>query len=88
MSIETGQEYPKSRKLKKADGTIAYIWDGKLHNWDGPAYIPQGNNRKAEYYLYGIIKEKEDWQEMRSQREGIPFYKNQSMKSQLSDYRN
>ena len=88
MGIETGQEYPKSRKLKKVDGTIAYIWDGKLHNWDGPAYIPEGNNRKAEYYLYGMLKTKDDWKEMRSQREGIPFYKNQSMKSQLSDYRN
>ena len=88
MGIETGQEYPKSRKLKKADGTIAYIWDGKLHNWDGPAYIPEGNDRKAVYYLYGMLKTKDDWKEMRSQREGIPFYKNQSMKNQLSDYRN
>jgi len=88
MATETGQEYPKSRKLKKADGTIAYIWDGKLHNWDGPALIPEGNEKKAEYYLYGIIKTKDDWNEMRRQREGIPYYKNQSMKSQLSDYRN
>ena len=31
-----------SQKLKKADGTIAYIWDNKFHNWDGPALIPEG----------------------------------------------
>jgi hypothetical protein len=89
MSIETGQTYPKSRKLiKPEDGTIAYTWDGKLHNWDGPALLPEGKTKNAEYYLYGIQKTEEDWKEMRRQREGIPFYKNQSMKSQLSDYRN
>ena len=47
-------EWPSSQKLKKADGTIAYIWDNKLHNWDGPALIPEGNEKKAEYYIYGI----------------------------------
>ena len=26
------KDWPKSQKLKKADGTIAYIWDNKLHN--------------------------------------------------------
>ena len=89
MSIETGQSFPKPRKLiKPEDGTIAYTWDGKLHNWDGPALLPEGKRKNAEYYLYGMQKTKEEWNEMKSQREGIPFYKNQSMKSQLSDYRN
>ena len=88
MGIETGQTFPKSRKLSKPDGTIAYTWDGKLHNWDGPALIPEGNKRQAEYYLYGILQSKDEWGEARRQREGVPFYKNQSMKSKLSDYRN
>ena len=81
-------EWPSSQKLKKADGTIIHIWDNKFHNWEGPAYIPQGNMKKREYYLYGMQKTKEEWKELRRQREGIPFYKNQSMKSKLSDYRN
>lgn len=80
--------FPQSRKLSKPDGTIAYTWDGKMHNWEGPAYIPEGNTRKAEYYLYGVKMTKEEWQEARSQREGLPYYKNQSMKAKLSDYRN
>ena len=80
--------FPKSKKLSKPDGTIAYTWDGKLHNWEGPALIPEGNTKKAEYYLYGLPLEKEQWEEKRAQREGLPFYKNQSMKSKLSDYRN
>lgn len=89
MSIETGQAFPKSRRLiKPEDGTIAYTWDNKLHNWDGPALLPEGKTKNAEYYLYGFQKTKEEWKEMRSQREGIPFYKNQSMKNDLSDYRN
>jgi hypothetical protein len=80
--------FPQSRKLKSPDGTIAYVWDGKLHNWEGPAYIPQGNEKQAEYHLYGVKMTLEDWKETRNQREGLPYYKNQSMKSQLSDYRN
>ena len=63
------------------DGTIAYIWDGKLHNWEGPALIPEGISRKGEYHLYGMQNTKDEWKEMRQQREGIPYYKNQSMKA-------
>ena len=48
--------FPQSRKLRKADGTIAYIWDGKLHRWDGPALIPEGDMKRKEYYLYGLLK--------------------------------
>jgi len=80
--------FPQSRKLRKADGTIAYIWDGKLHRWDGPALTPEGNSKKAEYYLYGLQKTKDEWKEARSQREGLPYYKNSSMKGKLSDTRN
>ena len=46
------EKWELTKKLTKTDGTIAYIWDGKLHNWDGPALIPEGNMRKREYYLY------------------------------------
>ena len=81
-------KWPTPTKTKTPDGTILHHWDGKLHNWDGPALIPEGNNRKAEYYLYGVKMDKDEWSETRRQREGVPFYKNQSMKSKLSDYRN
>ena len=80
--------FPQSRKLKKADGTIAYVWDGKLHNWEGYALIPEGIEKNREYHLYGIKHTKEESKEARSQREGLPYYKNQSMKAHLSDYRN
>ena len=88
MKIESGQPFPQSKRLKKADGTIAYVWDGKLHNWEGPALIPEGNNRKKEYYLYGMQKTLDEWKEMRKQREGLPYYKNQSMKNKLDQHRN
>ena len=82
------EKWEQSKTLKKADGTVAVIWEGRLHNWDGPAYIPQGNKRKAEYHIYGIKYSKEEWNERRKQRTGVPYYKNQSMKNKLSDYRN
>jgi len=88
MAKTTKTPFPQSKKLKKADGTIAYVWDGKLHNWEGHALIPEGNERKGEYHLYGIQHTKEEWSEIRQQREGLPYYKNQSMKASLSDYRN
>jgi hypothetical protein len=67
--------FPQSKKLKKVDGTIAYIWDGKLHNWEGPALIPEGNEKKGEYYLYGIPYSKEDFKEAIRQQTGLPWYK-------------
>jgi hypothetical protein len=72
--------FPQSKKLKKADGTIAYIWDNKLHNWSGPALIPEGNEKKSEYYLYGIQKTKEEWTEAIRQQSGLPWYKQASPK--------
>lgn len=80
MSNQIERTWEPSKKLKKPDGTIAYVWDGKLHNWDGPAYIPEGDERKAEYYLYGIKKSKEEHKEAIRQQTGLPWYKNPSMK--------
>ena len=82
------EKWEQSKRLKKADGTIAVVWEGRLHNWDGTALIPEGNEKKAEYYIYGIKYSKAEWSDRRRQREGLPYYKNQSMKSKLTDYRN
>jgi hypothetical protein len=73
------EKWEPTKKLTKADGTIAYIWEGNLHNWDGPALIPEGNMRKREYYLYGIRKTEEQWKDARKDREGLPFYKKASV---------
>lgn len=81
-------KYPKLRKLTQSDGTKAISWDDKLHNWDGPALIPEGDKKRAEYYLYGVKYSKDEWKEIKNQREGLPYYKNQSMKNKLDNYRN
>jgi hypothetical protein len=41
------KSYKPSKKLTTSDGTIMYTFDGKLHNWEGPALIPEGNNRRT-----------------------------------------
>ena len=64
-----------TKKMKTTDGSIIYHLDGKMHNWDGPAYIPQGNKRAAEYYLFGIKHTKEQWEEKKKDVNGVPFYK-------------
>ena len=68
-------KYQPTRKISTADGNIMYMFDGKLHNWEGPALIPQGNTRLREYYLNGIKYTEEKWKEACKSREGLPWYK-------------
>lgn len=67
-------EYPKQKKITTKDGTVMHTWDKKLHSWVGPALIPQGNNKLAEYYIFGIKYSKDKWDEMKKeQAKGIPL---------------
>jgi hypothetical protein len=76
-------KYQPSRKIKTSDGTEMYMFDRKLHNWEGPALIPQGNKRLREYYLNGIKYTEEEWKERLKTREGLPFYKGSSAKTRF-----
>ena len=78
--IRGKETFPKTKRLKAPDGTIAYYWDNKLHNWEGPALIPEGNNRLREYYLYGIKKTEDEWKEAKRDGNGLPWYKNPAYK--------
>jgi hypothetical protein len=73
--MKENEKYQPSRKITTADGTIMYTFDGKLHNWNGPALIPEGNKRKREYYLNGIKMTEAQWKEALKNREGLPWYK-------------
>jgi hypothetical protein len=68
-----------TKTLKSGDGTIIYYSNlgdtNKLHNWDGPALVPQGNMKLAEYYIYGIKYSKEDWIERKRDTNGLPWFK-------------
>ena len=77
----------KVRKVSKIeeDGskTIAHVFQtgniAKLHNWDEPALVNKEQKVK-EYYLNGIQYTEDEWNEIRKGREGLPWYKNPSMK--------
>ena len=64
------------------------VW--RFHRWDGPAIQPL--NRESEFskgwYLHGIPYTEDTYNQLMQQREGLPWYKNPSMKNQISDYRN
>jgi hypothetical protein len=77
------EKYQPSRKITTADKTVMYMFDGKLHNWEGPALIPQGDNRKREYYLNGIKMSQEQWKEALKGREGLPWYKGSGAKARF-----
>jgi hypothetical protein len=65
----------ETKKLKTKDGTIVYYLDGKMHNFDGPAYLPQGNKRAAEYYVFGVKFTKDQFDNIKKDNNGVPFYK-------------
>ena len=77
------QNYKPSKKVTTADGTIMLTFDGKLHNWEGPALIPQGDNRKREYYLNGVKMTQPQWKEALKGREGLPWYKGSGAKARF-----
>ena len=79
----SSQDY-KLRTLKSPDGRVITYFDGKLHNWDGPALKPpKGTKQKDEYYLYGIPYTKDEWIEARKDRNGVPPEKNPQVKSRF-----
>jgi hypothetical protein len=86
MENQTNRKFAPSKKLAKPDGTIAYTFDNKLHNWEGPALIPEGNNRKREYYLNGIQLTELEWKAARKEREGLPWYKGASGKGSTNRF--
>ena len=50
-----------------------------FHSEDGPALINKEQKRK-EYYLNGIEYDFDTWNEIMKGKEGLPWYKNPSMK--------
>ena len=74
------EDFPKSRKLVSPDGTIVYLWDNKLHNWEGPARIPEGNMKKREYYIYGFQYTEEEWKDRKKSGKGLPWFKDPRFK--------
>ena len=50
-----------------------------FHNEEGPALINKEQKRK-EYYLNGIEYDFDTWNEIMKGKEGLPWYKNPSMK--------
>ena len=56
----------------------------KHHNPDGPAIEPAKQDDRSvtkKYYLYGIEKTKDEFKEYNQEKEGLPWYKNPSMKA-------
>jgi len=70
MSVDTTLQ---TKKFTSTDGTIRYMKDGKLHNWEGPAIItPEG---KEEYYINGTQHTKDSWKKARKDGVGLPWFK-------------
>lgn len=69
-----------SKKVKLKDGTIMFVYNNKLHNWDGAALIPQGNKKKAKYYIHGIEYSLKDFKKAQSDRNGVPYHKQANLR--------
>lgn len=64
------------KKITTADGTIMYTLHGKLHSLTGPALIPQGLNRKREYYINGNPMTEKQWTDSKRAQKGTQMPKN------------
>ena len=71
----------ETRRTETKDGSVVYSWMGKMHCWEGPAYIPQGNKRASEYWLFGFKYTKDQWEERKKDVNGVPFYKTAAAKA-------
>ena len=70
--IEEDGSKTQARVLQVGDRAV-------FHDEDGPALINKEQKRK-EYYLNGIEYDYETWNEIMKGKEGLPWYKNPSMK--------
>lgn len=62
----------QTRTLKSTDGRIITYFNGVLHSWDGPALVhPKDSKIKPEYYLYGIQYTKDEWLEIKRDRNRV-----------------
>lgn len=63
----------QTKKFTSPDGTVRYLKDGKLHNWEGPALIhPDG---KEEYFINGAPHTKDSHHKAKRDGIGLPWYK-------------
>ena len=59
--------------FKSQDGTLRYMKDGKLHNWEGPAVVhPDG---KEEYFINGLSYTKDGHHKAKKSGDGLPWFK-------------
>lgn len=76
-------DYAKEKTIKTSDGTVLHLLNNQPHSWEHAAIIyPKSLKKKDEYYIYGIKYEKENWNEMRKNTDGSPYYKSASFKGE------
>jgi hypothetical protein len=75
------------KKMRTTDKTTIYYLDGKIHNWDGPALIPKGNKRLAEYYLFGINTQKSNGKRRKKMLMDSHSTKHQLVKLQVLEFK-
>ena len=80
---EPKEDY-STRTFKTPDGITISFFDNKFHNWDGPSIrYPSYMKKKSEYYLYGFLKTRDEWMEIRKDRNGIPPDKNPQVQARF-----
>jgi hypothetical protein len=82
------QEKVFETRTIRSQGSLIYLFkeqgqeSWKIHNWDGPAIEPIESDSalKESYFLYGRELTEQEWTQARKDREGLPWYKNPSMR--------
>ena len=73
-----------TRTITTPEGVQITFFDKKLHNWNGPAIkYPRSFKQKPEYHLYGLPKTRDEWLELRRDRNGVPPDKTPQVQSRF-----
>jgi antitoxin component YwqK of YwqJK toxin-antitoxin module len=54
-----------------------------MHSLEGPAYIPEGDMKRREYYINGFKFTETEWKAAKKGGDGLPWYKSGVAKSRF-----
>ena len=75
------EKYATEKTLTTSDGTKIHLLDNKPHSFEHAAIqYPKALKKKDEYFIYGVQYDKEKCNELRSNKDSLPYYKTSSFK--------
>ena len=69
------------KKFTTTNGEKVVSFEGKLHNWEGPAFITADGHE--QYWIYGLEYSKEEWKAAKRDHNGLPWHKSSGVQARF-----